>query len=301
MGYLLSKNRMVIVRITWGLWNQMFQYAYIKALSLKNNSNFRLDIETFEHYKLHKYCLEFFNIQRKYCKISEVPFYKKFNSNNKYLEYLLVKIKCLAKKFNKNHYIEKQFNFDADFLNIKQGYVEGYFQTEKYFIEYEDDIRKDFTFAISPSPENEKIIEKINSCNAISIHIRRWDYISNDTTNRVHGTCDLNYYKQAIGLIKEKIDNPIFFFFSDDINWAKEHLKVSEKSYYIDRNNANTNYEDMRLMSLCKHNIIANSSFSWWWAWLNSNPKKIVIAPSKWFNDNSRSTSDIIPSTWKKI
>ncbi len=292
---------MIIQKINWWLWNQMFQYTFIKALSLKNSVDFKLDISWFEQYKLHKYCLEFFNIEKKYCSKNEIPFYENINSNNKYINFALIKFKWICKNLNKNNFVEKQFNFDKDFLNIKNWYVEWYFQTEKYFIDFENEIRKDFEFIIPPSEKNKEIIEIIQSSNSVSIHIRRWDYITNSSANSFHGTCDLDYYRKAIELIKAKIENPTFFFFSDDINWVKENLQLEEKSYYVDWNNADTNYEDMRLMSLCKHNIIANSSFSWWWAWLNKNKEKIVIAPNKWFNDDKTNYSDIIPKKWVKI
>jgi len=279
----------------------MFQYAYIKSLSLKNNVNFWIDIIWFKKYKLHKYCLEVFNIKKKYISKNQLPFYQKLYSKNKFFNFIFIKLKIIFKKINKKHFIEKQFNFDSNFLNIKSWYIEWYFQTEKYFIEYENDIRKDFEFIITPSKQNKKIIYLIHSCNSISIHIRRWDYITDKQSNDFHWTCNLNYYKKAINIINKKVQNPIFFFFSDDIKWVKENLKIKEKSYYIDWNNADTNYEDMRLMSLCKHNIIANSSFSWWWAWLNKNKEKIVIAPSKWFNDKRINYSDIISINWIKI
>lgn len=290
---------MITQKITWWLWNQMFQYAYVKALSLKNKKNFKLDILWFEQYKLHKYCLEFFDIEKRYASKYEIPFYENFYSKNKYLNFFLIKIKWILKQINKSHHIEKQFNFDNDFLDIKSWYIEWYFQTEKYFKEFEKQIRKDFEFIIWPSGKNKKFIEIINNCNSISLHIRRWDYISNSSANAFHGTCDLGYYKKAIELIKSKIETPVFFIFSDDIDWVKENLKI-ENAYYIDWNNADTNYEDMRLMSLCKHNIIANSSFSWWWAWLNKNKEKIVIAPKKWFQNSKINYSDIVLNNWIK-
>lgn len=291
---------MITNKITWWLWNQMFQYAYIKALSLKNKQGFKLDILWFEQYKLHKYCLEFFNIEKNYTKKNEIPFYENINSNNRYLNLLFIKIRWIIKRLNKNHHIEKQFNFDNDFLNITSWYIEWYFQTEKYFKDFENEIRKDFEFIIEPNKKNKETIENIINCNSVSLHIRRWDYVTNKSANTFHGTCNLDYYKRWIDFIKEKIENPVFFIFSDDMNWVKENLKI-ENAYYIDWNNADTNYEDMRLMSQCKHNIIANSSFSWWWAWLNNNKDKIVIAPTKWFNNGNINYSDVIPDSWIKI
>lgn len=289
---------MITQKIIWWLWNQMFQYAYIKALSLRNKQDFKLDVSEYKTY-FRPYELEIFDIEKNYASKKEIPFYENLYSKNKYFNFLLIQINWILKRLNPNHHIEK-YNFDKGLLNIKSWYIQWYFQTEKYFKDFENEIRKDFEFIIPPSKKNQETIEIITNCNSISIHIRRWDYITNSTTNEKHWTCSIDYYKKAIELIQFKITNPVFFIFSDDMDWVKENLKI-EKAYYIDWNNADKNYEDMRLMSLCKHNIIANSSFSWWWAWLNKNSEKIVIAPNKWFNDNNRNYSDIIPENWFKI
>jgi len=233
----------------------MFQYAYIKALSLRTNSNLLLDLHEYKTY-FRSFDLECFAIQKRYCKHSDLPWYENLHSNNKYINFLIIKIKWLAKKLNKNHYVEKQLNFDTDFLNIKQWHIEWYFQTEQYFIDYEDEIRNDFTFAIPPSSKNQETIDLIDNCNAVSIHIRRWDYVSNTSTNSYHGVCSLDYYHKAIKIITEKVNNPVFFFFSDDMDRVKENLKVNQESHYVDRNDAETNYEDMRLMN--NSNLFSN-------------------------------------------
>ena len=280
----------------------MFQYAFIRALSLKHSVKFKLDITGFKSYKLHNYCLEEFNIQKEYANNKEIPRYENIYINNKYGLYIReFYIKPLLVKYNFMHHQEKQFNFNEKNLNLFTWYIEWYFQTEKYFKKYENIIREEFSFLRPPSILNKRMIEKINDCNSISIHIRRWDYISNTTTNRIHWTCDLTYYKKAIDYIKDNINEPVYFFFSDDIDRVKKNLQIDGEKYYVDFNNADRNYEDLRLMSICKHNIIANSSFSWWWAWLNRNKNKIVIAPQRWFNDNNRNYSDIIPYNRIKI
>lgn len=302
-GKVLPKNRLMIIqKIAGGLWNQMFQYAFARALSLEHGVKFKLDITGFKNYILHKYCLEVFDIKKFYADRKFIPRYENIYIKNKSIWYIRESfLKPLCIRYNHNHHIEKQYHFDRHLLDISSGYVDWYFQTEQYFVKYEKDIRKDFSFTLPPDSTNQDMIEKIDSCNSISIHIRRWDYISNTTTNRIHWTCDITYYEQAIQYITKKVKEPVFFFFSDDINRVKDNLKIQYEGYYIDFNNADKNYEDLRLMSICKHNIIANSSFSWWWAWLNKNKNKIVIAPQRWFNDNKRNYSDIIPYNRIKI
>lgn len=291
---------MITQKITWWLWNQMFQYAYIKALSLKNKQKFTLDISEFEQYTLHKYCLEVFAIDKNYCSKDEIPFYENIHSNNKYWNFVLIKIRWILKRLNPNHHYEKQFHFDKTMLGITTWYIEGYFQSEKYFADFPEEIRKDFAFVKEISPKNRETIQTINTCNAVSLHIRRWDYISNPA-NGFYNVCDLDYYQRAVEYIATHISDPIFFIFSDDMQRVKNNLKIHHTHHYIDWNSADTNYEDMRLMSLCKHNIIANSSFSWRWAWLNTNPNKIVVGPKRRFATDKLNYKDVIPSSRIKI
>ena len=143
--------------------------------------------------------------------------------------------------------------------------------------------------------------EQISSSTPVSIHIRRGDYVNDSHTNSVHGTCGLDYYQNAMKLISGRVDKPTFFCFSDDIEWAKNKLHAQYPIIYVDHNGLDNASEDMRLMSQCKHNIIANSSFSWWGAWLNSNPDKIVIAPTKWFQKEDYDTRDLIPAGWIRL
>ena len=141
----------------------------------------------------------------------------------------------------------------------------------------------------------------ILAVNSVSIHVRRGDYLTNPVTFQTHGLCDIDYYKKAIDEILDLVDKPHFFIFSDDQSWAKSNIIFGAPTDYVMHNNSLKNYEDLRLMSYCRHHIIANSSFSWWGAWLGNNPEKIVIAPKKWFNDPKIDTTDLIPDTWLRL
>jgi len=142
--------------------------------------------------------------------------------------------------------------------------------------------------------------QKIKEKNSVSLHIRRGDYLTMQKAIDTIGVCPLDYYDKAIREITRKIKNPTFFIFSDDINWVKENLKTNSPTIFVSGGKLK-DYEELILMSKCKHNIIANSSFSWWGAWLNNNPNKIVIAPKKWFKDTSKNTRDLIPESWLKL
>lgn len=290
---------MIVVKLKGGLGNQLFQYAIAKKISLRYNVDVVLDITAFENYKLHKYSLDHFDFKKRIASDRELALFgiKQISNYDKYY----VKLK----KYVNTYFVicENQFNFDKNIFAAakKNTYLEGYFQSEKYFLDIRDILLTDFKIIKPLVDKNLEFANKIFGVNAISLHIRRGDYVTNKDTLNIHGICDLLYYKKAIEYISNKIEDPVFFIFSDDIPWVKGNLKTSFKTAYVEHNNADTNFEDLRLMSLCKHNIIANSSFSWWGAWLNQNPDKIVIAPKKWFNVDSRNSNDIIPDNWIKL
>jgi hypothetical protein len=291
---------MVVVEIVGGIGNQMFQYAMAYALSKRLGVTMKLDLSTFEYYDLHKYGLNVLNIS---CSVAgpEEIFYVKHAPQG--IKERILK-KFFSKKFN-NIYIEKNLLFDKKITKIKGNYyLMGYFQCEKYFSEYGDSIRNEFRISINPNSANLSISEDINAnLNSVSLHIRRGDYLHNPNANKIHGVLNFNYYHQAISYLESQLENLKIYVFSDDIEWVKENLVLGHPVIYVDINNSDTNYEDLRLMSLCKHNIIANSSFSWWGAWLNNNPNKIVIAPKQWFADPIKNgeAKDIVPENWIKF
>lgn len=254
---------MIIVRIVGGLGNQMFQYAYAKSLQ-QMGFDVQIDISKFKTYKLHGgYHLDTYNID--------------LNTADAITTFLsLTKVKKNVK--------EKSILFDENLLNLSgKEFVKGYFQTEKYFSNIRTILLNQFVIKQELSDStikySKEIKKQLNSC---SVHIRRGDFISDEKANSVHGTCDLNYYAAAINLINEKFNDTHFFVFSDDTIWTKENLKL-QNATYIDHKTIP--HEDIFLMSKCKHNITANSSFSWWGAWLNKHKDKVVIAPKKWFID----------------
>ena len=179
----------------------------------------------------------------------------------------------------------------------KHCYFAGYWQSEKYFRNHGNVIRADLTFKDPLTGQNLEWASRIGGSMAVGMHVRRGDYAANPKTLAVHGLCSPDYYRSAVDFIASHVDTPVFFVFSDDIPWVMEHLKIGLPCHYIDHNKGLASHNDMRLMSLCRHHIIANSSFSWWGAWLNSAPGKIVIAPRRWFA-NGRAVDDLIPEGW---
>jgi len=193
----------------------------------------------------------------------------------------------------------------------KDLYLSGYWQSERYFKNIENLIQSDFTTTAEPNQENKTLMEEMSRVNAVSLHIRKGDYLSNNKYKDFFGGLDISYYKNAIDHIQQKVSSPKFYIFSDNIEWCRSEFNNLQNTLFIDHNLGNQSYMDLVLMSKCKHNIIANSTFSWWGAWLNKNSDKIVIVPNNWFqtNFNKKSvykskhydTKDLIPEQWLKL
>ncbi|WP_177230471.1 alpha-1,2-fucosyltransferase [Chitinophaga sp. CF118] len=250
-------------------------------------------LTTSRNYELHH-----FNVVQDFVEASELKAVK-LDLHGHIMNKLLIGIQEKVWRIKSSHFME---NGNVDSLlagNSRPVYLDGYWQSEKYFKQYGDVIRREFTAKDEWDGHNKQILNSILNADAVSIHIRRGDYVTNAVTNKFHGTCDIDYYQKAIALVEERMEAPFYYIFSDDLPWAKEHLVFSKGTAHFVDNNADAAFMDIMLMSKCKYNIIANSTFSWWGAWLNNNPGKLVIAPKKWFNH--KDDSDIIPDTWMKI
>jgi len=293
---------MVIVKLMGGLGNQMFQYAAARRLAYVHGSPLKLDLRWFsdivEVNTSREYALDIFAIQEDFATREEVEALTA--RKQVFVERLIAKVMWRKPLAVPSYIREKQFYFDPAILSLPDNvYLEGYWQSEKYFAEIEDIIRKEFTVKTDQAGQNRKLAEMIASSESVSLHIRRGDYVSNPETNKYHGTRDLDYYSRCVEQLTETVKNPHFFIFSDDRDWSSDNLKLPCPTILVDHNGVDKGYEDLRLMSQCKHHIIANSSFSWWGAWLNKNPDKIVIAPKKWFNISEHNTEDLIPKKWQ--
>ncbi|RRS32181.1 MAG: hypothetical protein P794_02045 [Epsilonproteobacteria bacterium (ex Lamellibrachia satsuma)] len=291
---------MVISNILGGLGNQMFQYAIGRAISLHTKQELKLDILEFDSYDLRNYELDVFNIQGQIASNFEIEKIKYRQVS--FLKKIYYKIKKYDRPLSEKFYKEKFYYYDVDIARIKGDvYLFGYWQSEKYFDNCRDIISQDFTLKYPISKQSNHFEKMIQERPSISLHIRRGDYVNNQTTNSYHGICSLEYYKNTIQYMESKVDNPCFFIFSDDLRWAKENLDFIDNKVFIDLDDETPDHEEMYLMSQCKHNIIANSSFSWWGAWLNQNEEKIVVAPKQWFNDPAIDTGDLIPKSWIRL
>jgi len=281
---------MIIVEFCGGLGNQMFQYAFYKTLKYTYSAiKIKADLH---NYKINKYhngfeLFNIFNIHLDKATIWECIKTGKRDYLNNYQNLILKNIyriliffynRFFINKIKKNIYIKwvKSFDFDPSFFNLdinQNYYLSGYWINENYFNIIKDALFIDFQ--VSEIFNNSLIIKKIVNSESVSIHLRRGDYVGTE-----YDVLTNDYYKNAINYISDRIINPVFFIFSDDKEYAEKYFDYLPNKYLVSENHGNNSYKDMLLMSLCKHNINANSSFSFWGAYLNKNNKKIVVTPN---------------------
>lgn len=269
-----------------GLGNQMFQYAYARRVQL-DNENCKLIINT-TLYDTDRFDREFSLMRFILNENIEVihkahPIVQMAGKLGKYYENLIY---MFFSRFNICIWRSYKYRTLRD-CNC----IYGYFQSEKYFIKYADLIKKELRVKAKTEEKNIEILRQIKLTSSICIHVRRGDYVTEELL-----VCDKAYYEAAIKLMRQKIENPVFFFFSDDIQWVKDNFKNDE---YIFVENNNQDYEELELMYNCKHFIMSNSSFSWWAQYLSDNESKVVVAPEKWMP--TKSVPDIYMDGWITI
>lgn len=270
---------MIVTQLIGGLGNQLFQYAIGRHLAMINMAELRLDLSEFATYELHAYSLDHLNVRARPASPEDIA-----------------PLRVVRE--------ERYFHFDPGFRDYGDGvYLKGYWQTEQYFAAIADVIRIDLQVRHPIAGRSLKLATEMAESNSVSVHVRRGDYTPNTYTDQVLEALDLDYYARALRALAQDERGLRCFVFSDDHAWVKENLQLGHPTVYVDHNAADRNYDDLRLMSRCRHNIIANSSFSWWGAWLNPNPGKRVFAPRQWLSANARTlvARDIIPMSWTRI
>jgi hypothetical protein len=294
---------MIIMKLKGGLANQMFQYAFGRALSLDNHDSLFFDLSAYERTGSDKstwpYTVNCYNISAN----EGLSWFanKRLRAMRKHKG---LSNKLLSSLFPVYTLNEAGFEYQANIANFKPGssrILDGYWQSEKYFRHHRNTLLKDFTLNAPICSRSKMLLERIQASNSVAIHIRRGDYVTNPSANAVHGTCTLEYYQHSISYMEQKLPEPVFYFFSDDMDWVKQNFGANDRFVFTDSIEIIPAEEDLLLISTCKHQIIANSSFSWWGAWLNRNSQKIVIAPQQWFRDEKMDTRDLIPDDWLKF
>jgi hypothetical protein len=290
---------MIIVKLIGGLGNQMFQYAAGKALASAHNTELLVDVSYLLKdpkgaYTKRELELNVFNIDLKIATEADIKLFN-IDKSTKITRTLQRNLPFL---YSNLYAAESGSNYQQAFISYpKNTYLEGFWQSEKYFKSISTILKAEFTLKASLSSENVKWMNEISNCESVSIHVRRGDYISN-TGQQSHHICEKAYYENALGLILKKHKDVQVFLFSDDLDWCKKNLILNVPTFYVDSNQKQNFHVDLILMSHCKHNIIANSSYSWWAAWLNQNTEKVVIAPKKWFANAALNNKDLLPTEW---
>ena len=299
---------MIVVRLRGGLGNQLFQYAAGFSLAKHHGVPLKLDLYTYTKHKYRKYELGHFNIEEHLATREEVH---RFTGSNFLVRFLNKRenyLRCPG-VFAQPHY-----HFFEDFLKLPSPlYLSGYWQSEKYFLSIASAIRSMYTLKQPLDARNEALAAEMASGESVAVHVRLGDYASNQQYQSFFGTLDAAYYRAAIDHLMQHRSNLRFYVFSDSVAKAKSMFSDLPHATFVDHNQRDQAYKDLWLMSRCRHNIIANSTFSWWGAWLNANPNKLVVAPQKWFaREFNRqalpvypvrlyNTKDLIPASWIRL
>jgi len=278
-----------------GLGNQLFQYATARSLALRHECPVVLDPywfgnplpgETPRPMELTRYA-----VVMRVASASEQRSWK----------WMRGRLTRHLRPLHPLHLVQEQgYGVQKAALTAQSNsYLMGFWQSEAYFDGIRSQLRVELTPKASPAPADKAVIDVMQSCTAVSVHIRRGDYVTLQAASAYHGVCSLSYYRAAIQYVAERIENPTLFVFSDDPAWARAHLTSPFATRYVDHNSPDDAFQDLRLMSLCRHHILANSSFSWWGAWL-ADQQGLVVAPARWYAAD-RPTPDLLPAHWARI
>lgn len=285
---------MIISELSGGLGNQLFEYAAAHSLARRHGTTIAMNLFAYTQDKLRQYLLDAYALPQNFASEGEI---NALRGNRLFASGRLRRL--LPLPANPHLYIEPHFHYDAAFEQLgDEVYLRGYFQSERYFADYADEVRKLFTLQQLPESAMSSQIQQAEM--PVSLHVRRGDYVAIQAVLAQHGTASTDYYERAIAIIRALYPKASFFVFSDDIPWVREHMGFIPAPVFVEGDTQRPQ-TDLHLMSLCQHHITANSTFSWWGAWLNGKPGKQVIAPRQWFaQDRMRAmnTVDIYPAGW---
>ena len=284
----------IITALSGGLGNQMFQYAMGRSLAARRGAPLLLDVRPLATDALRDYALGGFRVTATVAKPADLP--SAPGPIARRLRRLLPWITPRASV------PERAFTFDPSILDLTPpAHLTGNWQSERYFADSADLIRAEFQLAAPFTPDRAQLAETIVARNAVSAHVRRGDYVSNPVANAYHGTCDPDWYAAAKSRMDDAVPNGDYVIFSDDPDWARTNLSDFANALFVEPSGDGKDEQDLHLMAMCRHHIIANSSFSWWGAWLNPRPDKVVIAPLHWFKGAAHDTRDILPAGWVRL
>lgn len=291
---------MIVARINGGLGNQLFQYATARAAAIRSDQPLILDTREYVTNPYRRFGLDRFRIDATICSTNSFDGVRLPPPRKQVLSFVYWQLTTGRRL---RYYRERGLTFQPQVNELRgPAYLHGYFQSERYFADAADTLRRELSIKAPPTEENARWLEDIGATQSVGVHVRRGDYVTNASASQTHGTCSPEYYLNGARRIIERTGiSPTFFVFSDDPDWTQASIRLPGETRFVRHNDDEHNYEDLRLLTACKHHIIANSSFSWWGAWLAHQAGQIVIAPRSWFRDPQSHDDDIVPATWERM
>lgn len=281
---------MIAVKLQGGIGNQLFQYSIGRSLSTLTGMQLVFETSYFDTSGAWTFGLDAFNVQP----------YRTVSANPQRWKYLFG---TAGLPIGGVLYVkERAGRFDSSIRTIKKSvFLDGYWQSEDYFADIKAELAKELTLRNGLAPETAVFLNDIYGSESVSLHVRRGDYVSNPAANSVHGVLNAEYYQTALKHFENKFGSTLkVFVFSDDIEWCRRYLNLPPQTVFV-KHIAIDALNEQQLMASCRHQIIANSTFSWWAAWLNANPGKTVIAPKKWFAAAGTKSEKIVPPSWLRM
>jgi hypothetical protein len=287
----------VVIRMAGGLGNQLFQYAAGLALSRTRGARLLLDTTTYVTDKLRTYSLQPFTLTPRFVPRVIVPIMAAFDRRfvGRALKTMMPAVGWHYVRDRGQGYEPAQFPAGGNLM------LDGYWQSDKYFAPVAEQVREAFAFRDPPDDANAACLARIARGPSVAVHVRRGDYVTTPEVNAIHGTCGPEYYRAAADRIRQAAPDATYYVFSDDPDWAEQHLKWPGPSEVVRHNLGRRDADDLRLMAACDHFVIANSSFSWWGAWLARNAAKVVVAPRRWYTNVHHTDRDLTPPEWLRI
>lgn len=290
-----GRQQPVVVGLSGGLGNQMFQYAAGRSLSTRLGVPLVLDLSWFDGQSERQFALSPFCIEA---------------VHHKQYPWLLPRSRAIASRLSRRWlprimnvrvWREPHFHYSEEFAALSGPvFLEGYWQSERYFLKIRCQLLQEFALRAPLPPPCAALLEEIRGCDAICVHVRRGDYLSNPIVAKVHGTCSVDYYYAGVDELCRGLARPHCFVFSDDPAWVRASFALDYPMTVVDLNGPEEAHLDLVLMAACHHFLIANSSLSWWGAWLGNHAEKKVIAPAHWFLTDDKDCRDLLPESWQR-
>lgn len=292
---------MVIVRLAGGLGNQLFQYAAARRLAHVRGAELCLDASRLDHPGFRtprRYELGALNVAARLAEAEDLARVRPEPQG----PLARLRARLVPHGEGLRRVRAAHFHFEPGVLDLPDGVcLDGYWQSERYFADIADLIRGEATPKAPLAGPNAALAKEIEGCEAVSVHVRRGDYLLDPAVRAVHPVCTPEYYSAASAHVAKRTGAPVFFVFGDDADWLRGAVTLPGRTVIVNHNGPENAAEDLRLMALCRHHVTANSTFSWWGAWLDPRPGKVVVAPERWFGSDRWDTRDLYPAEWVRL